>query len=263
MVRKDEINAMMESQFDELKNVFIGETKEILISSIKEELKTLFTEELAKFKEEVYKKMDEITSTNKMLQQYVTSLKRSNEDLIKKCEENEQYGRRLCLRIKGIPRREKERSDEVLEQVRKLFGEAEVTIPDAVLDRAHRVSKSNHDVIVRFTTFRHRTLFYRKCKTLKGKSVHLDLTKSRLKLLNDAKNLICSRSDIAFCYADINCRCKVRYSDGKELFFESISDLEDILDDNENKCLFFNVYIYYIYFCCIYLILQAYFFLLS
>ena len=88
--------------------------REILISSIKEEMKTLFTEELAKFKEEVCKKMDEITSTNKMLQQHVTSLKRSNEDLIKKCEENEQYGRQPCLRIKGIPRKEKERSDEVL-----------------------------------------------------------------------------------------------------------------------------------------------------
>ena len=73
MVRKDEINAMMESKFDELKNVFIAETKEILISSIKEEIKTLFTEEQAKFKEEVSKKMDEITSTNKMLQQHVTS----------------------------------------------------------------------------------------------------------------------------------------------------------------------------------------------
>ena len=107
----------------------------------------------------------------------------------------------------------------MLEQVRKLFEEAEVTIADAVLDRAH-VSKSNHDVIVRFTTFCHRTLFYRKRKTLKGKSVHLDLTKSRQKLLNDAKNLISSRSDIAFCYADINCRCKERYSDGKELFFK-------------------------------------------
>ena len=235
MVRKDEINTMMESKFDELKNVFIGKTKEILISSIKEEMKTLFTEELAKFKEEVCKKMDEITSTNKMLQQHVTSLKRSNEDLIKKCEENEQYGRRLWFRIKGIPRKEKKRSDKVLEHVRKLFGEAEVTIPDAVLDRAHRVSKSNHDVIVRFTTFRHITLFYRKPKTLKGKSVHLDLTRSRLKLLNDAKNLTSSRSDIAFCYADINCSCKVRYSDDKELFFESISDLEDILDGNENK----------------------------
>ena len=93
MVRKDEINAMMESKFDELKNVFIGETKEILISSIKEEMKTLFAEELAKFKEEVYKKMDEIISKNKMQQQHVTSLKHSNEDLIKKCEKNEQYGR--------------------------------------------------------------------------------------------------------------------------------------------------------------------------
>ena len=58
---------MMESKFDELKNVSIGETKEILISSIKEEMKTLFAEELAKFKEEAYKKTDEITSTNKML----------------------------------------------------------------------------------------------------------------------------------------------------------------------------------------------------
>ena len=154
--------------------------------------------------------------------------------MIKKCEENEQYGGRLCLRIKGIPRKEKERS-EVLEQVRKLFGEAEVTIPDAVLGRVHRISKSNNDLIARFTTFRRRTLFYRKRKTLKGKSVHLDLTKSRLKLLSDAKNLISSRSDIAFSYADINCRCKVRYSDSKELFFESISNLEDILDDNENK----------------------------
>ena len=134
-------------------------------------MKTIFAEELAKFKEEVYKKMDEITSTNKMLQQHVTSLKRSDEDLIKKCAENEQYGRRLCLRIKGIPRGKKERSDEVLEQVRKLFGEAEVTIPDAVLDRAHRVSKSNHDLIVRFTTFHHRTLFYRKRKALKDKAL--------------------------------------------------------------------------------------------
>ena len=88
MVRKDEINAVMESKFDELKNVFIGKTKEILIASIKEEMKALFAEELAKFKEEVYKKIDEITSKNKMLQQHVTSLERSNEDLIKKCEEN-------------------------------------------------------------------------------------------------------------------------------------------------------------------------------
>ena len=60
------------------KNIFIVETKEVLISSIKEDIKTLFTEELVKFKEEVSKKIDEITSTNKMLQQHITSLERSN-----------------------------------------------------------------------------------------------------------------------------------------------------------------------------------------
>ena len=54
MVRKDEINAMIESKLDELKNAFNGEKKEILISSIKEEMKNLFAEELGKFKEEVY-----------------------------------------------------------------------------------------------------------------------------------------------------------------------------------------------------------------
>ena len=87
--------------------MFLSAKQNILISSIKEEMKTLFPEELAKFKEEVYQKMDEITSTNKMLQQHVTLLKRSNEDLIKKSEGNEQYGRRLYLRIKGIPRKKK------------------------------------------------------------------------------------------------------------------------------------------------------------
>ena len=84
MIRKDEINAMMESNSDELKNVFISKTNKILISRIKEEIKTLVAEELTKFKEEVYKKMNEITLTNKMLQQHITSLKCSNEDLIKK-----------------------------------------------------------------------------------------------------------------------------------------------------------------------------------
>ena len=62
------------------------------------------------------------------------------------------------MRIKGIPRKEKERSDEVSGQLRNIFGEAEVTIPDELLDRAHCVSKINHDLIVRFTTFCHRTL---------------------------------------------------------------------------------------------------------
>ena len=52
---------MIDIKFDELKDVFIAQTKEIVISSIKEEMKTIFAGELVRFKGEVNKKTDEIT----------------------------------------------------------------------------------------------------------------------------------------------------------------------------------------------------------
>ena len=106
-----------------------------------------------------------------------------------------------------MPRKDKEKSDEVLKEVRKLFDEAVVEIPDVVLDRAHRTSKANNDIIVRFTTFHDRTLFYRQRKKLNGKSVHLDLTKSRLELLKESKKVVDDYDEVDFGYANINCRC--------------------------------------------------------
>ena len=229
MVRKDEINSLMESKFDELKDVFISETKKALVNEIKEEMKRLFAEELEKIKSEMNKKVEKLESTAVMLQKHVENLKLSNRNLLKRCEENEQYGRRLCLRVKGIPKKNSETADDVLNQVRNLFKEADVVIPEAVLDRAHRVSKESNDIIVRFTTFRHRTLFYRNRKKLENKSIHLDLTKSRLQLLNDARNMTENDGDVNFCYADINCRAKLRFKNNRELFFESIDDLKEKL----------------------------------
>ena len=115
------------------------------------------------------------------------------------------------LKNKRYSSERKGNSDEVLDQVRSLFDEAEVTIPDAVLDRAHRVIKKTNDVIVRFTTFRHRTLIYRKRKSLKRKSVHLDLTRSRLQLLNDAKKVITNKDNILFCYLLLASACTKSY----------------------------------------------------
>ena len=61
---------------------------------------------------------------------------------------------------KRFSEKNKEDANDVLNQVRDPFKEAEVDFPDAVLDRAYRISKENNDVIVCFTTLRHRTLFY-------------------------------------------------------------------------------------------------------
>ena len=54
-------------------------------------------------------------------------------------EELEQYGRRLCLRIDGVPTVKNESSNDVLEFTKSLFKEAKVEVPDNVLDPAHRI----------------------------------------------------------------------------------------------------------------------------
>ena len=67
-----------------------------------------------------------------------------------------------------------ESSDKVLDEIKGLFSETSINIPDVCIDCAHHISKTDDTVIVRFTTFRHRTMFYRKRKELKnGVIVHL------------------------------------------------------------------------------------------
>ena len=75
--------------------------------------------------------------------------------------ELEQHGRRLCLRIEGVPTVNNESSDGAVDFTKSLFKEA-VTVPENVLDHAHRIGPSYTDritnekrknIIVRFTTF--------------------------------------------------------------------------------------------------------------
>ena len=121
-----------------------------------------------------------------MLQQNVTNLEQENSNLLEKtrkgrhdlekyCKENEQYGPRLCLRIKNIKKQQNESYGKVLEAVQCLLSEASINIPDPYNDRAHCVSRTGDTMIVRFTTFRNQTIIYRKMKELKyGVKVHLD-----------------------------------------------------------------------------------------
>ena len=114
--------------------------------------------------------------TIQILEDKVAVLESCIEQLAKNIEVQEQYNRRLCLRISGIkvPRSGKETAEESVEKVNAVFKELKVDIPDAVLDRAHRNGKPKmvgkmkvHQMIVRFTTWRHRTLVYRARKNSK------------------------------------------------------------------------------------------------
>ena len=62
-------------------------------------------------------------------------------------EELEQYGRRLCLHVDGVPTVKEKLSDDVLEVTKSLFIEANVVVPDNVLDCAHRIRPSYADRI--------------------------------------------------------------------------------------------------------------------
>ena len=76
-------------------------------------------------------------------------------------------------------------------------------------------------------------MFYRVKNKLKtGVRVKLDLTKSRYDLLKRANDHVKEVPSIKFCYADVNCRLKVKINDEnqKYIFFSSFDDLQDIVD---------------------------------
>ena len=156
----------------------------------------------------------------------------------------QQYSRRLYLRIDGLPSVDRETSSDMIEKVKEICAESNLEIPDSNLDRAHRICKSYFDkikkvkcksIIVRFNTFRHRTLLYRAKKDIKqkkGYKIRLGLTKRHYLMLSEANKLASDNQDANFCYANLNCRLKIRWNDSQEDFFDTLEDLRDLLDRN-------------------------------
>ena len=120
-----------------------------------------------------------------------------------------------------------------------------VEIPDTVIDRAHRIGvpyvdkttkKSCKSVIVRFSTFRHRTIVYRAKKNMKCPvRVKIDLTKKRHNLLVSANKYVSNIDSVKFCYADINCRLKIKWEDESinDTFFYSLTELKSHVNSDE------------------------------
>ena len=158
----------------------LNEFKSFIISELIKNMKVLIQSEFENVMQKCKNQFEEASSTLGILQQHLTNLKLENSNLQEKTmkdrqdlENNEQYGRRFCLRIKNMKKQKNESSVKVLEVVKCLFSEASINISDACIDRTHRISRTDDKVIVRFTTFRHRTIFYRKRKELKnGVKVH-------------------------------------------------------------------------------------------
>ena len=84
-----------------------------------------------------------------------------------------------------------------LEKVKNVFEKLEVKVPDTVIDRAHRIDNPRilkgrkvYQVIVRFTTWRHRTLVYRARKKCSNYKIKLDLPKHSIDAIQKAMPLL-------------------------------------------------------------------------
>ena len=125
----------------------------------------------------------------------------------------EQYQRRLCLRLNGIklpPHGYKEMVDDCLAKVKTFLDEIGVDLPHSVIDRAHRVGKvikingkEVRQMIIRLTTWRHATVFYKARKNSNRYKIKLDLTNRRRELFRKANEALDKRNN-SFAFADIN-----------------------------------------------------------
>lgn len=159
------------------------------------------------------------------------------EQLEKRVDDMEQYQRRLCLRINGIPCANNESAEDCLQKVKSLVkNDLKVDVPDLAFDRAHRIGqvsqetengKTYQSIIVRFTTWRHRTIVFRARKNTRKVRIKLDLTRKRIKLLEQANDLL-DETDGFFAMADVNCRLCLKLDDGFH-YFETETDLKELL----------------------------------
>ena len=173
-------------------------------------------------------KIDELEGKVVVMEKLIDNLEQRSDDL-------EQYQRRLCLRIVGVELKaggQGESGQDCLKNVKGIFKELGVDVPDLVIDRAHRIGevkeiegKSYRQIIVRFTTWRHRTMVYRARRKSDKYKICLNLTRKNVKLLSKANDLLEEKS-LGDCYAfsDVNCRLCLNLA-GKFQYFESEEQL--------------------------------------
>lgn len=232
---------LIDTKLTELRQTLLQEFKAALDAHV-EEKKVELTAFVNQKRVEDLPSSNELEKSVKEIQKHVSQLRADNIMLKNRVDDLQQYVRRQNIRIFGVPVKNQETSKDVEKLVKKLI--TETGISDFSLDRAHRIGKKKkvvninseeievQPIIARLTTFRDRTIFYRARKNVKetyGYGVSLDLTKDRLDLLKQAREMVEQVEGIKFAYSDINCQLRVLTSTGKHWAFDTKDDLEVII----------------------------------
>lgn len=141
--------------------------------------------------------LDGLKSTIKDLEEENIKLKARVEQLEGRADAAEQYSRRNCLRVAGVPEDQDENTDDY---VMKLTGDLGVDVALDDIERSHRVGRPRatgrpRDIIVKFASYRVRRRVYgvriqTKVKGFMGVFINEDLTKPRIQLLRKARIMV-------------------------------------------------------------------------
>ena len=143
------------------------------------------------------------------LQSKVACLEKENTELKKRIgsletalDNAEQYSRRNCLKITGVPETTEGSTDDYVCNLARAI-DVDLSVDD--IDRSHRLGKPRtapeqkpRDIIVKFVSYRKRALFYKariltKSRGYRGVYINEHLTKARGNLLYEARRRVKSK----------------------------------------------------------------------
>ena len=168
----------------------------------------------------------------KQLEEKVHSLER-------RLEESEQYSRRTCLKITGIPESENENTDEVVMDVAKTI---KVDLKPTDISRSHRLPTRNkkkvtRDIVVRFVTYNNRKKFIDARRNLKDKRgydkvyINEHLTQQRQELAWTCRKYVKEKQLLGTWTRDGRVAIKLAAENGEEMvkWVTHIDDLNRII----------------------------------
>ena len=214
------------------KNLLTKEDMQGIITTLEERLESLIPSKIEEFKKPMESKVTSLEAKIAMYESHMNEL----EIIIDDCE---QYSRRSCLKIDGIPLSQngKESASECIEKVMAVLSEIDVDVSADDIDRSHRVRRkrikndgsSSQTMIVKLHTWEDRSAIYKARKKLKNKRIYVDLTRRRANLLTLAHTMVRSNPNYDFAFSDIHCRLGVKGTCGTLKFFNTKEELLDLL----------------------------------
>ena len=164
-----------------------------------------------------------------------------------KCDDNEQYSRRSCLRVHGIDFSSDE-NEGVMKKMKTCCSDMGIRFNQNEIDRVHYIGKPYIDktknkkvrsLIIKFKSRKSRTTFYksrprnhldRQKKPGSSFNVSLDLTKRRYNLLMKARGFIANNPSVAYAFCDTNCSLVIKFNDNTYRYFNSECELNNLLN---------------------------------